>query len=378
MNGVFARLAAKLDELPHGFPPTESGVELCILEKIFSPEDAEMALHLLPIPEPVEAIVLRVRQPLESLRAALDGMAERGQILVLRRGGGKLYMLAPFVIGIYEFQLDRMDAELAALCEEYIPTLMRTVGGSGPALARVVPVNAHIQGHAEVLRTDDVRQMLSHARSFRVAPCICRRERALMGSPCSHTSETCLAFSNLDNAYDDMPPWGRAISRDEAFGVLDLAEREGLVHCTYNVQRDQMFVCNCCSCCCGFLRGVKEFGAPYLLVRSDYAAAIDPAGCSGCGECAARCPMDAVLEHDGLFVVAGERCIGCGSCSVACPTDAIALVPRPRSERTTPPKTLVTWAVKRSFHRHGLVRTVAQTGRLVASALRVKRVVPGT
>ncbi|HQU33338.1 MAG: hypothetical protein B7Z68_10375 [Acidobacteria bacterium 21-70-11] len=373
MDNVFKRLAAKLDELPHGFPSAESGVELRILEKIFSPEDAEMALHLLPIPETVETISRRVAQPAETLRTVLDGMAERGQILVVRQDGDRLFMLAPFVIGIYEFQLNRMDAELAALCEEYVPTLLRTVGGHKPALARVVPVNAHIDAHATILRTDSLREMLSHARSFRVAPCICRREQALLGSPCRHTSETCLAFSNLENAYEDMPSWGRTIGRDEAFAVLDLAEREGLVHSTYNVQRDQMFVCNCCACCCGFLRGVKEFGAPHLLVRSNYAAAIAANDCSGCGECATRCPMDAIVARDDGYAVTDARCIGCGVCTVACPTAAIVLQPRPRPEQTTPPKTLVAWAVKRSWHRQGLLRTVAQTGGLVAKALRSRR-----
>ena len=373
MKNVFARLAAKLDELPHGFPSTESGVELRILEKIFSPEDAEMALRLLPIPETAEATSARVALPVETLRAALDGMAERGQILVFRQGGRKLYMLAPFVVGIYEFQLARMDAELAALFEEYVPALVRTVGGSRPALARVVPVNARIDGHATILRTDSLREMLSYARSFRVASCICRREQALLGSPCSHATETCLAFSNLEDAYEGLPEWGRTIGRDEAFAVLDLAEREGLVHCTYNVQRDQMFVCNCCSCCCGFLRGVKEFGAPHLLVRSNFVSTIDPADCSACGDCAARCPMDAIVAHGEIYAVADERCIGCGVCTVACPSDAIALAPRPRPERTTPPKTLVTWAIQRSVHRHGLLRTVAQTGGLMAQALRTRR-----
>ncbi len=373
MDDVFKHLAAKLDELPHGFPPTQGGVELRILEKIFSPEDAEMALHLLPLPETVEAVSLRVGRPVEPLRTVLDGMAERGQIIVVRLGGRKHYMLAPFVIGIYEFQLNRMDAELATLCEEYVPTLLRTVGGHKPALARVVPVNAHIDAHATILRTDSLREMLAHARSFRVAPCICRREQALLGSPCRHTSETCLAFSNLENAYEDMPSWGRTIGRDEAFAVLDLAEREGLVHSTYNVQRDQMFVCNCCSCCCGFLRGVKEFGAPHLLVRSNYVSAIHPDDCSGCGECAARCPMDAIVAHGDVYAVTDARCIGCGVCTVSCPTAAIALAPRPRPQRTTPPKSLVAWAVKRSWHRRGLLRTVAQTGGLAVRAMRARR-----
>ena len=34
MTDVYKRLAKKLDELPNGYPETESGVELKILEKI--------------------------------------------------------------------------------------------------------------------------------------------------------------------------------------------------------------------------------------------------------------------------------------------------------------------------------------------------------
>ena len=372
-NSVFARLAAKLDELPHGFPSTEDGVELRILEKIFSPEDAEMAMHLRPIPETAEAISRRLARPVDELRVALDGMAERGQIFVFRQRSDKVYMLAPFIVGIYEFQLDRLDAELAAMFEEYVPTLLRTVGGSEPALARVVPVNARIDAHATVLRTDSLREMLAHARSFRLAPCICRREQALLGSPCTHPSETCLAFSNLENAYDDMPAWGRAITRDDAFAVLEMAEREGLVHTTYNVQRDQMFVCNCCSCCCGFLRALKEFGAPHLVVRSNYVSVIAAGDCSACGECAGRCPMDAIVAQDDVFAVTDARCIGCGVCTLACPTAAITLTPRPSPEQTTPPKTLVAWAVKRSLHRRGILRTAVQTGGLMVQILRNRR-----
>jgi hypothetical protein len=34
MDSIYERLAAKLDEFPHGFPRTVSGVELCNLEKM--------------------------------------------------------------------------------------------------------------------------------------------------------------------------------------------------------------------------------------------------------------------------------------------------------------------------------------------------------
>lgn len=372
MQTIYERLAAKLDQLPFGFPPTESGIELRILAKIFSPADAAMAIDLLPIPETAEGIGRRLGRPVAELRPVLDAMVGRGQIGSMMMRGNKAYMLAPFVVGIYEFQLPRMDAELAEMFEEYAPRLLPAMGRHKPALARVVPVNLRIEAHAEVLAYEDMREMLMAARSFNLQPCICRTEQAVLGKPCSHPIETCMAFSRQENAYDGTLPtgYGRRVSREEALAVLDLAEREGLVHCTYNVQRDQMFVCNCCSCCCGFLRGVREFGAPHLLVRSNWVSAIDAGACSACGECAApRCPIDAIAEDGGCYAVDAERCIGCGVCTVVCPTNAINLRPRPRSERTKPSKTVVSWAFRRTVSRHGMPRAAARFGSLTLQTM---------
>jgi Na+-translocating ferredoxin:NAD+ oxidoreductase subunit B len=376
MDHVYHRLAAKLDQLPHGFPRTESGVELRILAKVFSPEDAAMALDLLPIPETTAAIARRLGRQGQDLQPVLDRMVARGQIATVRYRGEHVYMLAPFVIGIYEFQLPHMDAELAALFEEYVPVLVNTVGGAKPALARVVPVNARIEARAEVLRHENVRAMMAGARSFRLMECICRKEQAALGKQCSHTLETCLAFSSEPDAYERFP-YGRTVSHEEALAVLDLAEREGLVHCTYNVRREQMFVCNCCSCCCGFLRGVKEFGAPNLLLHSNYLAAISAEGCIACDACAdGRCPMGAIVPGDGAYAVDAELCIGCGACTLVCPTEAITLVPRPRAERTTPPRDIVTWSFRRAANRSGLLRTLAQFGGLAARAIGSRRNAP--
>jgi Pyruvate/2-oxoacid:ferredoxin oxidoreductase delta subunit len=369
MDEIYRRLAARLDEFPQGYPATETGVELAILRKIFTPDEAALACALPRLPQSAEAIARRLGRPLEPLRADLDRMVERGQLLVSARNGRRRYALLPFVVGIYEFQLPRMDAELAELFEAYAPALSRGIGGAGPALGRVVPVNAHIEARAEVLAHDRVRALLADAVSFRLMECVCRRERAALGHPCSHTLETCLSFSRQESAAE-MAWWGHEITREEAFAVLDRCEREGLVHCTYNVRRDSMFVCNCCTCCCGFLRGVREFEAPHLLLRSNYLAAIDDDACSDCGDCAGRCPMDAIAGTDGSRRVDAERCIGCGVCTVACPTEAVTLRERPPQERTTPPRDLLAWAYRRSAARVGPWRTLAQFGGLAVDALR--------
>ena len=60
MTDVYKRLAKKLDKLPHSFPATESGVELKILRKILSNEEAETAIHLKAIPETVARISRRL------------------------------------------------------------------------------------------------------------------------------------------------------------------------------------------------------------------------------------------------------------------------------------------------------------------------------
>ena len=39
---IYQQLARHLDDLPGGFPPTKSGVELRILRRLFTPEQASL------------------------------------------------------------------------------------------------------------------------------------------------------------------------------------------------------------------------------------------------------------------------------------------------------------------------------------------------
>ena len=359
MADVYRRLAKKLDRLPQGFPATDSGVELRILRKVFSPADAEIALRLEGVPATADEVARRLRRPVPDVRATLDGMAARGQIGSFTSKGVQRYALTPFVIGIYEYQVDRLDREFAELFEAYAPHLLRTVGGARPTLARVVPIGASIDARLEVLGYEDLRAIIHEARSFALRDCICRKEQALLGHPCAHPLETCLGFSSEPRAFDYFNYAGRVISRDEALRLLDVTEQEGLVHATYNVREQPMFVCNCCSCCCGFLRGLKEHGAPHMLAPSGFVAAIDPDACTDCDACAPRCPMDAIERTPPRYTVAADRCLGCGVCAPVCPTGAITLVRRPEDARTVPPRDIVHWSVERMSSRSGPLTRLA-------------------
>jgi hypothetical protein len=54
-DSPYQRLAARLDELPNGFPPTDDGGEPRLLAKLFMPDEAARAAQLrLTLETPVE------------------------------------------------------------------------------------------------------------------------------------------------------------------------------------------------------------------------------------------------------------------------------------------------------------------------------------
>jgi Pyruvate/2-oxoacid:ferredoxin oxidoreductase delta subunit len=351
MTDVYQRLAKRLDGLPHGYPSTESGVEIKILEKIFSPEEAEMTLQIRPLPETAEAIAQRLGKPLDEMQAILDNMVRKGQIGSIGASGVQTYALFPFIVGIWEFQMNRLDKELAELFHEYYPHLGTVLANFAPSVTRVVPISSQMKVEQQVLPYEDVRRMFVEAKSFQLMECICRKEQALLGNPCKHSSEVCMGYSRQEGAFDKYP-LGKIISREEAMNVLFKAEEEGLVHLTYNLQGDSFFLCNCCSCSCLALKALKDYNFPHMLAKSNYVAFIDAETCAACGICAnERCPMAAVVEDNGGYKVEPQRCIGCGVCTNTCPTEAIKLVHRPESEREAPADNILDWYLKRAQNR---------------------------
>lgn len=352
MADVYKRLAQRLDQFPNGFPATENGVELKILKKIFSPEEAQFHLKLENGLHTAEEVAEKLDMPPEEARQTLDIMAEKGQIGSFKTGGRQKYMAVPFVIGIYEFQLKHIDKEMAEMFEEYFPHLFKKVGDITPALARVIPVNKTVEAEHQILTHENLKEMIENSKSFTVRDCICRKEQGLLDNPCSHSHETCLGLSPEENAFDYFNYAGRIISKEEALDVLELASKEGLISCTYNVQKGHSFICNCCSCCCGLLKGMLEYQAPNVIASSNFLAHVDEELCTGCSICAdQRCPAAAFEEVDGIFQVIPERCIGCGVCVVTCPTQAISMLRKDEKDQDRPPANIVKWSVKRAISR---------------------------
>ena len=110
---IYKRLAKHLDNLPGGYPSTESGVELRILKRLFTPEQAELALYLTLLPEEPQSVARRAGLSPDETALRLEEMAKKGLILRQTRETGLVrYMAAQYLVGIWEFQVNNLDKEL--------------------------------------------------------------------------------------------------------------------------------------------------------------------------------------------------------------------------------------------------------------------------
>jgi len=343
---IYHRLAKVLDTLPNGFPTTESGIEIKLLKKIFRPEDAELFCDLRLNWETAQQIAERTNRQLPGLEDHLNEMRRRGQIFGADIGGVSIFKMLPWVFGIYEFQVDHMDRELAEMCEEYVRAYGEPFFKNKPQLMQVIPVEREIQASHEALPYEKVSSIIETGKSFMVQDCICKKEQGLLDSPCDRPLDVCMAIAPIEGVFDKYDH-GRKLSRDEAYDLLQKCEENALVHLTWNMQNDHFFICNCCGCCCGVLRSINEWGISNA-VNSYYYAEIDPEACAACGTCAdERCQVYAIEEGEDAYRVIKEKCIGCGLCVSTCPSEAIQLIRKQPDEIVLPPKDEMEWYEKR-------------------------------
>lgn len=348
----YEQLTDTLYKIPQGFPITENGIHLRVLEWIFTPEEAELASKMKITGETLPKMSRRLRIPEDKLLEKLEIMHSKGQIHhMYSKKDEKKYALLPFVVGIFEEQLFRLDKEFAGLMEEWFhKTKADQIFSHQPALHRVVPVDRVIKYEMEVHSPNEAEEMLRSSKSWSVRDCICRTQQDLLETrKCKYPLSVCLSFSSRENKYDNDKN-ARAITLDEALRYLKEAEEAGLVHTSMNIDGHLGYICNCCSCCCGVFRGLLEYNQTGAIVPSEYKISINNELCIGCGKCVSRCQFDA-LEIINKKAITNEKCVGCGVCALVCSKDALVLVPREKTKLTKRPKSVVGWILKRAWKR---------------------------
>ncbi len=252
-DDVYHRLAKVLDTLPNGFPATESGLEIQLLKKIFRPKDVDLFCDLRLNWETAQQIAERTGRSLEGLEDHLTEMQQRGQIFGVDVGGVKIFKMVPWAFGIYEFQLDHMDRELAEMSEAYAKVYGDQFFKNQPQLMQVVPVEKEIQARHEALPYEKVSSIIETGKSFMVQDCICN----------------CCAC---------------------CCGVLRSINEWGISNAvnSYYLAEIDPEVCAACGTCADErcqVNAIEEGEDAYSVIKEK---------CIGCGLCVSTCPSEAI------------------------------------------------------------------------------------
>lgn len=327
-DNIYRDLQQYLDTMSLGFPPTKSGIELKILRKLFSEKDARLYLSLTAELKTPEDIAAGLGRDAVELAVHLQDMRDRGLLFSTRKGETTKYGTIAYVHGIFEFQLKRVDQELAQMFSEYFDeSFAKAILISASSFVRTIPVQESLDAGHTVASFEDAAHILRSQKTISVADCICRKEKIIEGKEgCSKPLEVCFMFGSMAKYYIDQK-LGRQVDADEAVRLLTEAQKAGLVTQPSTAQNPGG-MCNCCGDCCGVLRALNLSDKPARHVTANYQAAVDTGSCVGCEACLDRCQMNAITMQGDLAEINHDRCIGCGLCVLGCPSVSIHMVPK--------------------------------------------------
>ena len=261
----------------------------------------------------------------------LQDMAIHGETVRKIKDGVELYRLVSYNPGILEFKTADMHipgkSEFGgAFMKEYVQP--RLYGETVPSW-RFLPMSSEVVADGKMLPFDNVLELIRNARSIAATICYCRQHAP---EPCKRNDDyhCCLALNEWADFYIHDLKIGRRLSREEALAMIRKFEENG--HISYYVANSLAaeVLCCCCDCCCAVRKRYAAFvrnGTIRPQARiSNYDLSYDARLCTGCGACAAVCPVEAVRVENGACVFEEDACARCGCCVNACPGKALTLV----------------------------------------------------
>jgi len=343
---VYRALAERLNKEPVGAPVNDT--LMAILQRLYAEGEAMVGSKLPLVPMKIEQISDIVGISLEKIKTILDNMANKGLLIDFPRRETSYYMLAPMVIGFFEYTFMRVRdevnmKELAELFHSYFQNkevrqefsgintrMMRTL-----VYEKLIPVAVE----TEVLAYERASEIIRQSGGGALSMCACRHKASHLGKSCGAPLEVCTSLGSAAE-WIIRRGMGKPATVEELLRVLDKTEELGLVHNCDNVLNKPTYICHCCRCCCVVMTSINEYGQ-HSTHPSNFIPALEINTCCGCGICADRCLIGAItMYEDGNEIevpaVNNEICIGCGVCASSCPSGSLSM--SRRSVLQIPPK----------------------------------------
>ncbi len=338
-------LIDRLNRYPVGLVDNEKLRE--ILALLFSEEEAFVA-SCFPLSETTSKELSSLTGIIdEELIPKLERMADKGLVIDTPCGDTTYWMLMPGLIGFFEFTFmkkrsDLPMAEVARLMREYLhqvrPGQAEEFFGSPTQLTRALTYEDKIPLSSKITHWEDARRIVQEADFGAAGICFCRHQK-------EHLGETCNKDAPMENICIALGKGAQFLARrgfmeekstQELLAILDTARSHNLTHVTDNIREKPSFICNCCSCCCELMAGIKA-GFPDGVAKTPFLVEIDKDACTFCGKCIKACNTACVspVKEARIVKVDDNVCLGCGACIDVCPEGAMHLVER--DKRPKPP-----------------------------------------
>ena len=332
---IYRALAERLSKTPEGAPINEN--LMAILYRLYTEGEAIVGSKFPLLPMTLDKIANITGLEEKELKIILDGMADKGLVLDIPRKDTFYYMLAPMLVGFFEYTFMRTGdhatlKELAELFETYFHSagVMKEVAGIDTKIMRTLVYESilPLAVETEVLDFEKASEIIKQSGGGAISMCACRHEAAHLGKACDAPVDVCMSLGGAAE-WIVRKGLGKPATVEVLLTVLKQTQALGLVHLCDNVLNKPTYICNCCGCCCKVLRGINEQHV-YATHPSNFIPTVELERCISCGICADKCQILAITMTDqgkGILIPVfnKEACIGCGVCSFICPSGSLTM-----------------------------------------------------